>query len=137
MIADDARLDALVAAAADARERAYAPYSRFKVGAAVLTESGRVHVGVNVENASYPCGMCAEQSAVSAAVTSGDRGIDAVAVVTDAVEPAAPCGICRQTLYEFNPGMTVVLANTAGARRVHRLSDLMPHGFGPRDLIGT
>ncbi|MCB9728473.1 MAG: cytidine deaminase [Deltaproteobacteria bacterium] len=126
--------DALVAAAWAVREHAYAPYSRFRVGAAVRGASGRIYVGANVENAAYPVGACAERSAVCAAVSAGERQIVAVGIATDTDAPVSPCGLCRQTLREFGADMEVVLASRGDARRRMRLSDLLPMSFGPEDL---
>jgi cytidine deaminase len=130
---DDAALDALVAAARRAREHAYAPYSRFAVGAAVASDAG-IHTGANVENASYPVGLCAERTAASAAVSAGARIIEAVAVTASAEEPTPPCGMCRQFLSEFGSGMLVVSQGSGGAARRWRLTDLLPDAFGPSNL---
>jgi homotetrameric cytidine deaminase len=127
-------IDDLVARAREARERAYAPYSRFLVGAAVLTSSGETFTGANVENASYSVAICAERVAASQAVASGHRDINAVAVVSSARTPTPPCGVCRQFLFEFDPDMTVVSEGPDGDRRTWTLSDLLPDAFGPRDL---
>jgi cytidine deaminase len=123
----------LIAAATEARRRAYAPYSRFAVGAAVLA-GGRIYSGANVENASYGLSNCAERAAVFAAVGAGERRIEAVAVVTDTPAPTPPCGACRQVLNEFGPGMTVLSATLAGAVTRTNLSDLLPASFGPQSL---
>ena len=123
----------LIAAATEARLRAYAPYSRFAVGAAVLA-GGRIYSGANVENASYGLSNCAERAAVFAAVGAGERRIEAVAVVTDTPAPTPPCGACRQVLNEFGPGMTVLSATLAGAVTRTNLSDLLPASFGPQSL---
>lgn len=130
---DDATVDALLEAARRARDHAYAPYSRFAVGAAVETDAGRFS-GANVENASYPVGTCAERAAAAAAVSAGARGIAAVVVTTLAVRPTPPCGMCRQFLYEFGPGMLVISEGGDRTRRRWLLSDLLPHAFGPEDL---
>jgi cytidine deaminase len=128
--------DALLAVALEAKDRAYAPYSRFHVGAAALA-GGKIHPGANVENASYGLSLCAERSAVAHAVLEGARTIDAIAVASDISPPAAPCGMCLQTLAEFAPDpkkLRVVLGNPRGERRAFTLADLLPHGFGPADL---
>jgi cytidine deaminase len=121
-------IEGLIAAAERARGRAYAPYSRFRVGAAVRA-GGRTYGGCNVENASYGLTICAERVAVFTAVAAGQRRIDAVAVVSDATVPVAPCGACRQVLHELNPAMTVIMA--AGDVTVVRpLAELLPSAFG-------
>jgi cytidine deaminase len=131
---DRQQIDLVVAAAKDVRQRAYAPYSAFKVGAAVLA-GGRVFAGVNVENASYGLTMCAERSAVFGAVAAGERTIDCVAVVTDEGRPTPPCGACRQVLWEFGRSALVVAeSNTSGERVMWTLDDLIPDAFGPDDL---
>jgi cytidine deaminase len=129
-----ADLDALVAAAAAARARAYAPYSRYPVGAAVRTDDGRVYTGANVENASYGLSLCAERNAVMAAVLDGARALSAVAVVTASAPPAAPCGMCRQTLAEFARDMPIALANDRGERVDTTLAELLPRAFRRDDL---
>ena len=119
----------LLAAARAVRLRAHAPYSKFRVGAAVLDERGRVHAGCNVENASYGLTVCAERNAVAAAVAAGAKRIRAVAVVAAPV--ASPCGACRQVLAELAPdGAPVLLVGPSGSSaREHRLGDLLPHSF--------
>jgi len=129
-------VDELVAEARSARDRAHAPYSEFRVGAAVEA-GGHVYAGANVENASYGLAICAERNAVMAAVLAGERKLDACAVVTDATPPAAPCGMCLQTLREFSGDprtLRVTLANLAGDVRSYTLAELLPHGFAPEDL---
>jgi cytidine deaminase len=129
-----AQVDALVVAARDARERAYAPYSSFLVGAALLTGDGTVIPGSNVENASYGLAMCAERTAVFRAASEGVRDLEAVAVVGSNQQPAWPCGACRQVLWEFGPEMIVVSEGLDGTRAEHALADLLPMAFGPADL---
>jgi cytidine deaminase len=124
-----------VGAAREARERAYAPYSRFLVGAAVLSDDGRVFQGVNVENASYPQSICAERTAVVRAVAEGARRLVAVGVVASNDRPTWPCGGCRQVLHEFGPDMMVVSEGLSGERAERRLRDLLPDSFGPDDLL--
>jgi cytidine deaminase len=123
----------LVAAARKARKRAWAPYSNFHVGAAVLA-GGRVFTGVNVENASYPLSVCAERNAVAAAVMGGKTTIDAVAVVADGTVPTPPCGGCRQVLHEFGPGMLVVAEADNGRRAEWLLKALLPAAFDSASL---
>jgi len=132
---DDLGLDELVAAARAVRPHAYAPYSRFLVGAAVRAGSGKVYAGANVENASYGLALCAERSAVAAAVAAGETRIEAVAVVTVTAPPAAPCGMCRQVLAEFaGDGVPIVLVNEAGGREETTLGALLPRAFRRPDL---
>ena len=128
-------LAALLAAARAARERAYAPYSRFAVGAALLDEQGRIHAGCNVENAAYPQGQCAEATAIGHLVLAGGRRILAVAVVGVAADPVTPCGGCRQRLREFAADDTPVwVADLATVRARYTLGQLLPASFGPAHL---
>jgi cytidine deaminase len=123
----------LVAAATEARRHAYAPYSKYPVGAAVLTASGSVHVGANVENAAFPSGMCAERVAVFEAVSRGERQIRAVAVVTE--NGGSPCGACRQVLAEFGLDAEVILVDATGNISLQTtLRELLPRAFRPQDL---
>ncbi len=124
-----ATMTALDLAAQDAMQRAYAPYSKFKVGAALLGADGSVHVGCNVENASYPAGICAERTALSRAVADGVREFTAIVVCTEAAVPTPPCGICRQVLHEFAPMLTITSITTGGARQTWRLDALLPAAF--------
>ena len=136
----DAAIDALVAAARDAMTRAYAPYSRFRVGAAILcddgTPEGVVVTGGNVENASYPASLCAERAAVGAAVARGLTRFRAVAVATEADAPTPPCGMCRQVLVEFAPALRVVSEARDGVRAEWPLDTLLPAPFDPAALLG-
>lgn len=125
------RVDAdrtLVAAAADARQRAYAPYSRFRVGAAVRTPDGTVYTGANIENASYPLSHCAERVAIHKAVSDGHRRIEAVAVMADGDAVAMPCGACRQVMAEFGV-RRIIVATPSGTRRVRTLRQLLAEPF--------
>lgn len=122
--------DELIARAREAMERAYAPYSGFRVGAALLGDDGSVHTGCNVENASYGLTICAERSAVAKAVASGVRSYSTVAIVSSGQEPVPPCGACRQVLAEFSPGMTIVSA-TGAERKQWTLDQLLPDPFVP------
>lgn len=122
-------LDELVHRARGARERAYARYSQFKVGAALLTRDGAVFIGCNVENATYGATLCAERVAVASMVLAGACDIVAVAVFSDGDVLAMPCGICRQTLIEFGAGDTVVVAASPRERRVSTLGALLPDPF--------
>jgi len=116
----------LIEAAAAARSAAYAPYSKFAVGAAVLTKSGKIFSGCNVENISLGLTICAERSAIAAAVTAGTRDLIMIAVVTESKNPAVPCGACRQVMSEFNPRMKIVAATTNGKSEEFELSELLP-----------
>lgn len=127
-------LDRVRAEARTAMSRAYAPYSGFKVGAALLCEDLTVVAGCNVENASFPVGTCAERGALAAAVHRGQRQFTAVVIVTDAIEPTPPCGMCRQALAEFSPDMTVVSRTTSGREARWLLTDLLPSPFTPSSL---
>ena len=131
---DAARWNALVQQALDVREHAYAPASHFHVGAAVLARDGRVFVGCNVENASYGLTICAERAAVCAAVAAGVRELVAVVVATDLLEPARPCGACRQVLAEFGLGMHVALVGRGGVRTDTTLAALLPDPFTFADV---
>lgn len=126
---------ALVDQARHARERAYAPYSGFPVGAALLGRSGQVYTGCNVENASYPLTTCAERTAVFKAVSEGERAFEAIAVVS--ATGAMPCGACRQVLREFGGhegNLRVIVADLAGNQRSFTIDELLPEGFTPEQL---
>ncbi len=116
----------LIARAIEAKSKSYSPYSKFAVGAALLTRSGRVFTGCNVENISFRLTMCAEQGAVAAAVAHGDRDFEAIAVVADSESPIVPCGACRQMLAEFNPRMEVIMSTLEGTELVASLESLLP-----------
>jgi len=122
-------MDPLVAAATEAREKAHAPYSKFKVGAAVVDGDGRVHTGCNVENATYGLTICAERVAIFKAVSEGARGFTRVAVVADTDALTPPCGACRQILWEFCGDVEIVLANLSGKSETLRLGALLPRPF--------
>src|SRR5579863_2884246 len=135
--ADDKALAALFEAAKAAQQKAYAPYSRFKVGAAILTPSGAIFGGCNVENAAYPQGACAEAGAISAMALSGERRIAEILVIGDGEELCTPCGGCRQRIREFADGATTVhIAGPKGVRATFTLDELLPHSFGPGHLPG-
>ncbi len=126
---------ALLAAAAEVRKHAHAPFSGFLVGAAVQTADGTVFTGCNVEISSYSHTCCAERVAVFKAVSEGHSVLVACAVVTDTVPPATPCGACRQVLHDFGPDMTVLMANTDGDVREFNLRQLLPEGFTAQQVI--
>ena len=128
-------VDDLLEAARAARGRAYAPYSKFAVGAALLDEQGRIHAGCNVVNAAYPQGLCAEAVALGHLVLAGGRRVAAVAVVGDAVQPVTPCGGCRQKLREFAaPDVPVLVGDMTRLRARFTLGELLPASFGPEHL---
>jgi cytidine deaminase len=125
----------LIDAARKVRENAHAPYSRFKVGAAVRAASGKVYVGCNVENAAYPEGTCAEAGAISAMVAAGETRLTEVAVIADCPRPVPPCGGCRQKLAEFGEAsVSVTLATTDGAVEQTTIGALLPGGFSTEDM---
>jgi cytidine deaminase len=126
--------DDLVAAARAARERALAPYSGFKVGAALITRSGRVFGGCNVENASYGLTVCAERVALLKALSEGEREFTMIAVVADTQSPTPPCGPCRQLLWEYCGDIPVVMANLTAVTGQHQLRELLPLPFDGRLL---
>jgi cytidine deaminase len=121
-------------AARAARRRAYAPYSRFKVGAAVLADDGRIYAGGNVENASYPVGLCAERAAIAVAIAGGARRILAVSIATDRAPAVSPCGMCRQALAEHAGDIPVRLVGRGRTLECLRLPELLPRSFGRAEL---
>ena len=125
----------LVAAARAILSQAYAPYSGYRVGAAVCGESGTIYAGCNVENASFSLTCCAERVAVFKAISAGERSLVSAAVVVEAGDLVAPCGPCRQVLNEFGEDMTVLLAGSSGTVQRIALSTLLPGSFGPRQVL--
>jgi cytidine deaminase len=125
--------DRLARAATEAQANAYAPYSGFKVGAALQADDGRIFIGVNVENASYGVTSCAERVALGAGVAAGARRFERLVVVSDATPPSAPCGACRQALAEMGTDLVVQAVGPGGSRR-WKLADLIPDPFGAADL---
>jgi cytidine deaminase len=119
----------LLKAAGQARNHAYAPYSGFRVGAAILTGDGAVFAGCNVENGSYGLTICAERVALFKAVSEGSVNLEAIALLTDTPEPVMPCGACRQALAEFNPDLAVISGTVQGKAVSRRLSELLPDAF--------
>jgi cytidine deaminase len=133
----DEEVRTLVEAARAARDKAYAPYSEFRVGAALLAEDGSVVTGANVENASYGLSMCAERAAVAGAVAAGHRDFRAIAVAAGGTRPTTPCGACRQVLREFpaGTGLVVIAVGETGDEQLQAtVGRLLPHGFGPESL---
>jgi cytidine deaminase len=133
--ADQSVLAALFAAASAAQLKAYAPYSRFNVGAAIRTPSGAIFAGCNVENAAYPQGACAEAGAISAMAMAGERRIAEILVIGDGEDLVTPCGGCRQRIREFaDPDTAIHIAGPQGVRATFTLDELLPHSFGPEHL---
>jgi cytidine deaminase len=129
-----ANSDTLIAAARAARENAVATFSKFRVGAALRAKSGKIYSGCNVENASYGLTICAERVAIFKALSEGERGFDAIAVVTDAEKLTPPCGACRQIIWEFCGDAEVILGNLKGKVEIHRMSALFPLPFDVSNL---
>jgi len=124
----------LIKAARQARENAHAPYSNFRVGAALRAQSGRIYTGCNVENASYGLTCCAERVAIFKALSEGERGFEAIAVVTDTESLTPPCGACRQVIWEFCGDIPVILANLKGKIERERAGKLLPRPFDSSHL---
>ena len=125
----------LVEEARAARRFAYAPYSNYRVGAALLTSDGSIYTGCNVENASYSACICAERVAITKAISEGQRDFAAIAVVTE--NGGSPCGICRQMMFEFAPGMLVIIADEEQIIAEFAVDELLPDGFGPEHLVSA
>ena len=124
----------LIKAAKAAREFSYSPYSKFKVGAAVLTKNGKIYSGCNIENASYGITNCAERTAIFKAVSDGEIELEALAVIADTDGPAAPCGACRQVIAEFKINK-IIMTNLKGDTKIVTLQELLPYSFSDEDLI--
>lgn len=123
----------LIEQAIKAREKAYTPYSKFKVGAAVLTKSGKVFTGCNIESASYTPTICAERTALSKAVSEGEREFQSIAIVGSS-DYTFPCGVCRQMIREFGKDIEIIVANNVNDYKTFTLEELLPNSFGPEDL---
>ena len=123
----------LIKEAIAVRERAYAPYSHFKVGAALLSSTGKVYTGCNVESASYTPTICAERTAISKAVSEGEREFERIAIVGSS-DYTFPCGVCRQVIREFGRDIEIIVANDVDDYKIFTLEELLPHSFGPDDL---
>ena len=124
----------LLARAKAMHAKAYVPYSKFPVGAALLCGDGTVYEGCNIENAAYGPTICAERSAMCRAVCDGNTDFKAIAVIADTDDYCYPCGVCRQTLFEFGPDLTVICGRRDGQYTVNKLHELLPHAFGPLSL---
>ncbi|MCR4790585.1 MAG: cytidine deaminase [Treponemataceae bacterium] len=124
----------LVQMALDARKNSYSPYSKYRVGAALLCEDGSLYTGCNIENSSYPCGICAERTAMSKAVSEGHTKFKAIAIVGSSEEICTPCGLCRQFMYEFAPDLLVLCCSSRGNYQEYLLKELLLAGFGPQSM---
>ena len=131
---EEKRIKELIELAQKAKEKAYAPYSGFKVGACLAASSGRLYTGCNIENASYGATVCAERTAVFKAVSEGEREFEAMALVSDAGKPVLPCGLCRQVLAEFSSKMLVISAVNANEYRIFSLKEILPEAFSKADM---
>lgn len=127
----------LIKIASEAMEKAYVPYSNFRVGAALLTEDGRVFTGCNIENASFGGTNCAERTALFKAISEGYRKFTRIAITSDSSNYTYPCGICRQVLSEWGMGMEIIVANNKGEYRSHKLSEILPYAFTNEDMEGS
>ena len=123
----------LIKEAIEVRKKAYVPYSNFKVGAALLSSTGKVYTGCNIESASYTPTICAERTAISKAVSEGEREFEKIAIVGSS-DYTFPCGVCRQVIREFGKDIEVVVANDVDDYKTFTLEELLPHSFGPDDL---
>ena len=128
-------MEKIIKAARDSREHAYVPYSKFKVGAAVITKDGKIYTGCNIENASYGLCNCAERTAIFKAISEGETELVTIAVVADTIKPVAPCGACRQVMVEFDIEK-VIMCNLQGDEYVATLKDLLPYSFEKKHLSG-
>lgn len=125
----DVDVNLLIEKATQARESAYCPYSKFKVGAALLSESGKIYTGCNVENSSYGLTNCAERTAIFNMINAGEKKIKAIAIVLEAEDYGAPCGACRQVIYEFGQNTDVIMATVNGKHKVVKIKELLPYAF--------
>ena len=125
----------LIVEAEKARKKAYTPYSKFKVGAAILTSEGRIFSGCNIENASFGLTICAERVAVSKAISEGFKKFEVIAIIADTLRPCYPCGACRQVILEFGEDITLVMANLKGDIKINKIKELLPEAFNKNDLL--
>ncbi len=125
----------LITEAEKARKRAYAPYSKFKVGAAVLSADGKIFTGCNIENASIGLALCAERVAIFKAISEGSTKFKAIAIIGDTDKPCSPCGACRQVISEFGEDIPLIMANLKGDVKIKKIKELLPGAFGKNDLL--
>ena len=125
----------LISKAKKARKKAYTPYSKFKVGAAVLSVDGKIFTGCNIENASFGLAVCAERVAIFKAISEGTTKFEAIAVIGDTDKPCSPCGACRQVISEFGEDIPLIMANLNGAVKIKKIKELLPEAFGKNDLL--
>lgn len=125
----------LIKIAMEAREKSYSPYSKFKVGAAVYTKSGKIFTGCNIESASYTPTICAERVAISKCISEGYNDIEKIAVIGSEKDISHPCGVCRQFMVEFGRDMKVICAKNIDTYKIYTLEELLPNSFGPENLI--
>lgn len=125
----------LITEAEKARKRAYAPYSKFKVGAAVLSADGKIFTGCNIENASIGLALCAERVAIFKAISEGSTKFKAIAIIGDTDKPCSPCGACRQVISEFGEDIPLIMANLKGDVKIKKIKELLPEAFGKNDLL--
>jgi cytidine deaminase len=125
----------LISEAEKARKRAYTPYSKFQVGAAVLCDDGKIFTGCNIENASFSLAVCAERVAIFKAISEGSTKFEAMAVVGDTDKPCSPCGACRQVISEFSEDIPLIMVNLKGDAKIKKIKELLPEAFGKNDLL--
>ena len=125
----------LIKEAEKARKRAYTPYSKFQVGAAVLCADGKIFTGCNIENASFGLAVCAERVAIFKAISEGSTKFEAIAVISDTDKPCSPCGACRQVISEFGEDIPLIMANLKGDFKIKKIKELLPEAFGKNDLL--
>ena len=125
----------LIKEAEKARKRAYTPYSKFKVGAAVLCADGKIFIGCNIESASFGLAVCAERVAIFKAISEGSTKFEAIAVVGDTDKPCSPCGACRQVVSEFGEDIPLIMVNLKGDVKIKKIKELLPEAFGKNDLL--
>ena len=125
----------LISKAKKVRKKAYTPYSKFQVGAAVLCAGGKIFTGCNIENASFGLAVCAERVAIFKAISEGSTKFDAIAVICDTDKPCSPCGACRQVISEFGEDIPLIMANLKGDIKIKKIKELLPEAFGKNDLL--